>query len=183
MPIIHTYIMTRILFVVATCVLCSQIVRGILKNCTLYSPLTLHYVCIKVEDSFGRSTTDGMRWIQNSLDHTIRCLSAKGTRLSALASIEGICVTFIPTDPVIQTRWDCTDRVRIRLFLPTITPNWNDDVIVGESCCSVWAWKAPAFLRDFSFAISSSSSQSNAAGTRSSSKSCDSETEKLHGHP
>ena len=53
---------------------------------SLYSLLTLA----------GRSTTDGMRWIQISLDNTVRRVpAAKWTRLSALACVRGVHATSI----------------------------------------------------------------------------------------
>ena len=54
------------------------------KHRTLYSPLTRASTVPHGRTS-GTSTTDGMRWIQISLDNTIRRLSAKCNRLSALA--------------------------------------------------------------------------------------------------
>ena len=108
-----------------------------------------------------------MRWIQIRLDNTIRRLSAKWTRLSALASIamlRRIPRAIIDTDWMIQTRWDdtvgclvaicawlsalaseaftnsviqtrrdCTDRVRVSVCFYTWLSNWND-AAVGWSC-------------------------------------------------
>ena len=70
------------------------------QKCTLYSLLTLFLA------------TDGMRWRQSSLDNTVVGDAAPWTRLSALAW-NGISATGTKTDPVIQTRRGCTDRVRV----------------------------------------------------------------------
>ena len=149
------------------------------KHHTLYSPLT-------PAARKDPPTTDGMLWIQISLDHTLRRLVAQWTRFSVLACSDGILIVITTddnTDPVIQTRRDCTGRVRVSGCFCTIAPNWNDVVAVSWSCCSIWARKAPAFLHDLSFASSSrSSSRNKAAGTRRSSKSCEGKKGKLHGH-
>ena len=62
------------------------------KHRTLYSPLTFSE-CDGV--TAGRSTTNGMRWNQISLDNTIRRVFAKWTRLSALACVRGVHATSI----------------------------------------------------------------------------------------
>ena len=148
------------------------------KDRTLYLPLT-------PAARKDPPTTDGMLWIQISLDHTLRRLVAQWTRFSVLACSDGILIVITTddnTDPVIQTRRDYTGRVRVSGCFCTIALNWNDVVAVGWPCCSIWARKAPAFLHDLSFAKSSSSSRNKAAGTRRSSKSCEGKKGKLHGH-